>query len=570
MQPWTDHTPRQPVLAALLTDVIPANRRTLILGPHSPLLIESVLAHSSDVTILVRSVSDAEQLTEMFGPCLHVVAGALDGFRTATAAQPTLFDVATEGVAPFEVVVAADGLDRVLGYDSEHLTWTERLAALKELTVPDAVVVLGLRNEFAMLNLLDRRPAHQRHGDDEWVPLHDDPTRPVSVDQFQAALPWPAQLYADFSSHTLIGVEAAATARPGHLPTRLAIEALERVDTPLLTSPAEPLESAARAGLLAAIPTSWLAICNTPAHQTLYTDLGPTTLKATPTQTGWRTAVDVVAPDLLGTVGYDSTVVPEEIPGGETVETVLFRLAAAEDVPGFRKLAAALGEWATSSRVLLRWDDIIVDGDTFAHGISGWVAPEPVDKNDLLAAAWLRFHKRLVDTHRRHPWPPWMVGDDLVATWLSMSGIALADPTPATAPHAESAVAEQLAWGKQLAAALAAVLDPPEHTEPDLRTILADADRARLELTELQGHVFGLERTLGFRNKALKTRENRIRELRLQVQQATAERNKLHGSRSYALARTVARAAQLRNPRKVVRKAKRLLHQNLSRLRPPH
>ncbi len=569
MQPWTDHTTRQPVLAALLTDVIPANRRTLILGPHSPLLIESVLAHSADVTILVRSVSDAEHLTETFGPCLHVVAGALDGLRTVAAVQPTLFEVATEGVAPFEVVIAADGLDRVLGYDSEHLTWTERLAALHALTAPDAVVVLGLRNEFGMLNLLDRRPPHLRHGDDEWVPLHDDPTRPVSVDQFQAALPWPAQLYADFSSHTLVSVEAAATARPGHLPTRLAVEALEAVDTPLLTSPTEPVESAARAGLLAAVPTAWLAVCNTSTPDTLYTQSGPTTLKAAPTAVGWRTTVSAVTPDLLGTVGYDSTVVPREVPGGETVETVLFRLAAAEDVPGFRKVAAALGEWAKSSRVLLRWDDIVVDGDTFAFGISGWVAPERVDKHDLLAAAWLRFHKRLVDAHRRHPWPPWMVGDDLVSTWLSMSGVPPVDPTPATAPHVESAVAEQIAWGKQLAAALSAVLDPREHTQPDLRTALADADRARLELTELQGHVFGLERTLGFRNKALKTRENRIRELRTQVQKATADRNKLHRSRSYALARTVARAAQIRNPRKLAAKTKRTLHKHLNKLRPP-
>ncbi|MFC9687487.1 hypothetical protein ACFTSF_03040 [Kribbella sp. NPDC056951] len=634
MQPWTDHTTRQPVLAALLTDVIPANRRTLILGPHSPLLIESVLAHSADVTILVRSVSDAEQLTETFGPCLHVVAGALDGLRTAT---PTLF----EDTAPFEVVIAADGLDRVLGYDSDHLTWTERLAALHTLTAPDPVVVLGLHNEFSLQNLLDRRPPHLRHGNDEWIPLHDDPTRPVSVPQFQAALPWPAQLYADFSSHTLIAAEAATTARPGHLPTRLAVEALESVDTPLLTSPTEPLESAARAGLLSAVPTTWLAICNTPTPHALYTQSGPTTLKATPTTaphasanaspgttaladaseptpsgprataitdasalapTGWQLtltpttgaglvdapsfttsadrgvgsltplppeAVGLARPAENSELLFDPTVVPTEIPGGETVETVLFRLAAAEDVPGFRKVAAALGEWAKSSRVLLRWDDIIVDGDTFAYGISGWVAPERVDKNDLLATAWLRFHKRLVDTHRRHPWPPWMIGDDLVATWLSMSGVIPADPTPATAPHVESAVAEQLAWGKQLSAALAAVLDPREQTHPDLRTTLADADRARQELTELQGHVFGLERTLGFRNKALKTRENRIRELRTQVQKATADRNKLHRSRSYALARAVARAAQIRNPRKLAGKAKRTLHKHLNKLRPP-
>ncbi|TDD50617.1 hypothetical protein E1263_30840 [Kribbella antibiotica] len=565
MQPWTDHTARQPVLAALLADVIPANRRTLILGPHSPLLIESVLAHSADVTILVRSVSDAEQLTETFGPCLHVVAGALDGLKRAAAVQPTLFEVATDGVQPFEVVVAADGLDRVLGYDSEHLSWTERLAAVRSLATPDAVVVLGLRNEFSMLNLLDRRPAHLRHGDDEWVPLHDDPTRPVSVDQFQAALPWPAQLYADFSAHTLVGVEAAATARPGHLPTRLAVAALESVDTPLLTSTTEPLESAARAGLLPAVPTSWLAVCNAPTPHTLYTHSGPTTLKATATETGWETTVGVVTPDLLGTVGYDSTVVPARVPGGESVETVLFRLAAAEDVPGFRKLAAALGEWAEDSRVLLRWDDVIVAGDTFAFGISGWVAPESVDKDDLLAAAWLRFHRRLVDGHRRHPWPPWMIGDELVSTWLSMSGVTLVDPTPATAPHVESAYAEQLAWGKQLAAALSVVLDSPEQTHPDLRTQLADADRARLELTELQGHVFGLERTLGFRNKAMKTRENRIRELRGQLQKATTANNKIHSSRCYALAR---RLAQFRNPRKVAAKARRILRQNLNKLRP--
>ncbi|MFK4083876.1 hypothetical protein ACI2LF_07205 [Kribbella sp. NPDC020789] len=651
MQPWTDHTARQPVLAALLTDVVPANRRTLILGPHSPLLIESVLAHSADVTILVRSVSDAEQLTDTFGPCLHVVAGALDGLRSVAAVQPTLFEVATDSVAPFEVIVAADGLDRVLSYDSEHLSWTERLAAVEALAAPDAVVVLGLRNEFSLVNLLDSRPPHLRHGDDEWVPLHDDPTRPVSVDQFRAALPWPAQLYADFSSHTLIAVEAAAAARPGHLPTRLAVEALERTDTPLLTSPVEPLESAARAGLLGATPTSWLAICNTPADHTLYTKSGPTTLKATRTPTAWTTTLTAEGPSDIPTltasagggaaetsiltassgggasdiptasagegvsdiptasagggpsdtpaltasgggrvrsltplpseaVGlarraeesellFDPAVVPTEIPAGETVETVLFRLAAAEDVPGFRKLAAALGEWAKSSRVLLRWDDVIVDGDTFAFGLSGWVAPETVDKTDLLAAAWIRFHKRLVDGHRRHPWPPWMIGDDLVSVWLSMSGITPAEPTPATSPHAPSIAAEQVAWGKQLAAALAAVLDPPQHTQPDLRTALADADRARLELFELQGHVFGLERTLGFRNKALKTRENRIRELRAQVQKATAERNKLHSSRSYALARTVARAAQLRNPRKLAAKTKRTLHKTLNKLHPP-
>ncbi|GAA0571174.1 hypothetical protein GCM10009534_01230 [Kribbella sandramycini] len=543
MQPWTDHTSPQPALAALLADVLPANRRTLVLGPHSSLQLESVLVHSSDVTVLVRSVSDAESLAESFGPNLQVIAGALDGLQAA----------------PFEVIVATDGLDRVLGYDSAELTWSERLAAVHALATPDAVVVLALQNEFSVLNLLDRRPDHLRHGDTDWTPLHDDDTRPVSVDQFTAALPWPATVYADYAAHTLIDTTVAATARPGHLPTRLAIEALEASPTPLLAAPTESVESASRAGLLAAIPTTWLAICNTPTPQAIYTP----TLKATSTTHGWQITSAPIDPTPSG-VYFDPTVVPVTIPDGVTVETTLLRLAAAEDVPAFRKLAAQLGEWATSSNLLLRWDDVVLTGDTFTHGVSGWVNPEPVDKADLLAAAWLRFHHRLIDNHRRHPWPPWMVGDDLVSAWLAMSGIDPVPATPATAPHAESIAADQLARAKELTAALSAALETQDHSDPDLRTALADAARARHDLHELQGHVFGLERTLNFRNKALKTRENRIRELRAQVQKATADRTKLHGSRTYALARQVARVAQLRKPRKL----KKALRKYTNKLRP--
>ena len=275
MQPWTDHTTPRPALAALLTDVVPANRRTLILGPHAPQLIESVLAHSADVTILVRSVADAQQLGEDFGPCLQVIAGALDGLQTE----------------PYDVIIASDGLDRVLGYDSTDLSWTARLAALAALAAPDAVVVLGLENEFSLLNLLDSRPADERHGDDEWRPLHDDPTRPVSVDQLKSALPWASEVYADFGSRTFVRADVAATARPGELPTRLAATALESADAPLLSPAAEGTDTAARAGLLAAIPTGWLAIVGAQPPHDLYAQTADTVLTATQTLTGWDTTI---------------------------------------------------------------------------------------------------------------------------------------------------------------------------------------------------------------------------------------------------------------------------------------
>ena len=541
MQPWTDRAEHRPALAALLADVLPGNRRTLIVGPHSRSLISAVAERTSDATVLLRSVSDAEELAAEFGDRLQVVAGALDGLTSE----------------PFEVVVAADGLDRVLGYDSEGLSWSSRLAAVSALATPDAVVVLGLENEFSLLNLLDRRPAHERHGEDDWRPLHDDPTRPVSVSQLTSALPWTAQVYADFGARTFVAAEVAVAARPGELVTRLAADALEAVDVPLLSPIAEGVDSAARAGLLPGIPTGWLAISGISAAHDVYAQTGSAVLTANQSPTGWQTTVTADVPAPATTPAFDGSVVPTEVPGGVSVEAVLFRLAAAEDVPAFRKLAASLGEWVGDSRVVLRWDDVVIDGDTFAYGVSPWATAEPTDAADLLAAAWYRFRDRMIGQHRRHPWPPWMLGDDLVSTWMGMSGVELPEPVHATSPDTPPASAGHVARGKELAAALDAVLE----TRPaaDVRTALADAERARHELFELKGHVYGLERTLGFRNKALKTRENRIRELRIQLQKVTAAHDRIRGSRTYALSRVIFHAAQVRKPRVVARKVSRRL-----------
>ncbi|MEU4390459.1 hypothetical protein [Kribbella sp. NPDC023855] len=542
MQPWSDYQGKRqavggPVLRALLDDVLPADARTLIVGPHTADLVAAVLAKASSATMLVRSVSDASSLAEQF-PDLQVIAGALDGL-TGT---------------PYETVVAVDGLDRVLGYDSDDLSWPQRLDALAALCTPETVLVLGLENEFSLTALLDSRPSPERHGDDEWRPLHDDPTRPVSPVQLASELARVGlplhSVYATYADKTLLAVDVAAAARPGTLPARLATEALEATDTPLLTPIAEAADTAARAGLLASTSTGWLAITAAPSQHDIYTETGPVILTATRTPTGWTTAVagaPATAPLSAGAVSFDVSAVSSVVPGGSSVETLLLRLAAAEDVPAFRALAGRLGEWASaqSGRVVLRWDDIVVDGDSFAFGVSGWVAD--AERGELLAAAWQRFHARLIESHRRHPWPPWMVGDDLVTAWLGMSG----------APD------QSVARGKEIAAALSVALGKVETQTPDVRTALADAERAKQELFELKGHVFGLERTLGFRDKALKTREARLRDLRLQVQKANAERTRFRNSRAYAAATLIRKAATIRNPRKFAYKVKRRLKKKL-------
>ncbi|GAA1535967.1 hypothetical protein [Kribbella lupini] len=571
MQPWSDYSGKRgavqgPALRALLTDVLPDGARTLIVGPHGADLVEAVVAKASEATLLVRSVSDAGELGETFGERLQVVAGALDGL--AEAGRPS-----------YDVVVAADGLDRVIGYDSPDLNWSQRLDALAAVCSPDAVVVLGLENEFSLTNLLDRRPADQRHGDDEWRPLHDDPTRPVSTEQLLAELDrvglTGAVTYASFSvaetPHALLATDLAAEARPGQLPTRLAVEALEAASTvvPLLAPIADSAEAAARAGLLASTPTGWLALRGgTPSHSIYAQTTGhPAVLTADADGDVWKVVVAGDEVEAEGALAFDSSVVPATVPGGVTAETLLFRLAAAEDVPGFRDLAGRLGDWARSqtSNVLPRWDDVVVNGDSFAFGVSAWVTVADETEQDRLAAAWARFHDRLIGTHRRHPWPPWMVGDDLVSAWLAMSGIEAPQQTPATTPDTPSASVAQVARGKELAAALATALGVPSDGSqtPDVRTALADVDRAAQEIHELKGQIFGLERTLGFRDKALKTRETRLREMRTQVQKANAERTKLKNSRAYSAVKLIRQAAQIRNPRKFAGKVKRRVKRQL-------
>ncbi|MFI5710828.1 hypothetical protein [Kribbella sp. NPDC051620] len=534
MQPWSDYNGKReavggPVLRTLLNDVLPAGARTLILGPHTADLVSVVLSRASSTTMLVRSVSDASSLSEQF-PDLQVIAGALDGLTGTT----------------YEAVVAVDGLDRVLGYDSPDLSWSERLDALAAHCTSSTVLVLGLENEFSLTNLLDSRLPANRHGDDDWRPLHDDPARPVSAVQLASELAragLPVQsVYASFNG-TLVAVDVAAAARPGTLPTRLAIESLESTEVPLLAPIAEGAETAARAGLLASTSAGWLAVTAAVKHA-IYTDR----LTADRAENGWSiTAIAEAGDETASEVRYESSAVPPTVSAGSSVETVLFRLAAAEDVPAFRELAGRLGEWALaqSGRVILRWDDVVVDGDSFGFGVSGWVAE--AGRAELLAAAWARFHERLIGGHRRHPWPPWMVGDDLISTWLAMSGGS----------------ADDVARGKELAAALSAALGRVETAAPDVRTALADAERAKHELFELQGHVFGLERTLGFRDKALKTRETRLRELRLQVQKANAERTRFRNSRAFAAATLIRKIALIRNPRKFAYKVKRRLKKKL-------
>ena len=514
IQPWTDYAgDRHPAggatVLALLDDLLPVTAaRSLIAGPHGRDVIELVAARSASLTVLVRSVSDA-----------------------------------------------ADGLDRVLGADSPALDWPARAAELLRLATPAALVVVGVENAFALTGLFDRRPADARHGDQEWRPLHDDPARPASPAQVTAAL-GADRLYAAFDeagrSHTLLDVDAAARARPGRPGARLAVAGLaaSAAHVPLLAPVADGAEQAARAGLLGAVAPGWLAVRGPGGRtHTGYAASAGGVLTADLDDDGWSLAVrpaaagsaaasaDTPAATPVAGLTFDSALVPARLPDTDSVETSLFRLAAAEDVPGFRAFAARLGAWADPDG-LICLDDVYPAGDGFTRGVSGWRAQAGDGTPELLAAAWHRFRDRLLRAHRRHPWPPWMAGgDDLVAAWLAMSGV--------------EATAAVLKRGREVADLIA---ERPT-AEPDVRAVLAAAEADRVRAVELAGKVFGLERTLRFRDQSLRTREQQLRTVR-------DELRRLRGSPAMKLYEVTRKVAKIRHPRQFARAVKRRLRRS--------
>jgi hypothetical protein len=522
MRPWSDEPGPGGALLREVADRLVAGRarpRVLVVGPHGQDVLEELVELGAQVTTLLRSFSDAEQIAAAL-PAVDVVAGALDG-------------LAARGDAPFDVVLAADGLDRLLGTDSPDLDWQARLRLLVGLRAADGVLLLALDNPLSLASLLDRRLPHERYGDTEWVPLHSDPSRPASAGAFLGALG--AAGVVDVRGHAVVPVagspvavielEQAAQVRPG-TPVALALQGAlgeAAAEVPLLAPVDEAAVLAVRAGQLAAVAPQWWAVSG-PEFPALVID-------------GGTAGLFVGTPSEIHSAGGGPAV---QLPTTTCVRDQLLALAEAEDVPGFRQLAEQLGSWLLEDTDgLWRWDDVWPGTDGFVSGVLG-VRPDPSSAAEVrLVAAWWRFHDALVGARRRHPWPPWMIGAELVATWSTMSGVA---------PSAE------------LLDEARAIAGGAPDLGLDVRSLQTELEARELELKELRGQVFGLERALGFRDQQLRVREERIRALRTRVREVEAQSSPI-------MLALVRRLRLLRQPRKVAGAVKRRVRRRLRALR---
>ena len=482
MQPWSDEVPPflptgGPAAVALLADMVPPSSSVLVVGPHSDDVVLFLAGHAESVTVLRRASSDATRLAGLVPAGVQVTAGSLDAFAGGSQQQ-------------FSCIVALDGLDRVLGTDSPALDWRARLDLLVPRLATGGVLVLGVGNDLSAVNVLDGRPAKDRFGDEEWHPLHSDRRRPLSLAEAQAAIA-DAGLEAG-PSWVRLGedrcegfLEAGTVPRsgPDDVVTDLVVAAARTTNRPLLAPPDELLRNAARGGLLLSFVDGWVVSAGASGSASVIADgylalHGGAARRVVAGQEGLRVEapsgpgpVSETAPDAEAGVLVRPTARPEPaLLDGVSVTSQLLLLAEDEDVPGFREVAQAIGRRLAEAHgsAVLTLDTMRLTDSGIQFGWSGLDWAEPVTAQEALAAAWMLFHDRLVREHRRHPWPPWVVGDELVAIWMSMS----------QTPVPEGDRSSLFTRARSLADAVRGATPGSTLVQRDVRTALAERRRA--------------------------------------------------------------------------------------------
>jgi hypothetical protein len=178
MMVWSDldgkHGPG-PVRAATLRPLLAtAFGRTLVAGPHSPHLLDSL--PSSQLTLLARGLPDADRLADRFAgrPDVTVLCGSLEKLAAVPA---------------YDTVIALDGLGRLRSAedDAAGAVWSDDLTRLVSVLRPGGRLLLGVENLFGLHRLLALPPAPT---DADWGDVADeyDPTRAAAPAQLRAAL----------------------------------------------------------------------------------------------------------------------------------------------------------------------------------------------------------------------------------------------------------------------------------------------------------------------------------------------------------------------------------------------
>ncbi|WP_238164293.1 hypothetical protein [Kribbella pittospori] len=411
---WSDLHPVDALSAAggaaagaLLAAALRPGDSVLVAGPHKLSLITDIASGVASVDVLVRSAPDAEEIAGLLdGTKGQVICGSLD--------RLTSDDV-------YDVVVALDGLDRLVGPDTANLTWSGALARLQTRLAPSGRLLLGAANPFGVERFLQPPISAALPRNEDWARDLDDtaPTGRTSlVSTLEAAGLDISRTYAVFPSLVEADVALASVDHLGAVTAARAIA--KRNSGPTLMDPYRLVVDAAAAGLAVELAPAWYVVSG---------DL----------------------PDVL-----PATAVPAG--AGVLLEEHLLAALKVDDQAVVRRTITEYVNWLVAqdhpTAAIAAPDNVILDGTSYRLFGDG----DPVDAHGeaLVVAHLARFARRSLEGGSRQPWPAGGDVRELTARLGSMAGITVTgELLPAPELVRPLGSAEQLATVARLAEELA-------------------------------------------------------------------------------------------------------------------
>ncbi|MFD0518694.1 class I SAM-dependent methyltransferase [Paractinoplanes durhamensis] len=253
--------PRSALLRHLTGQFAGRGRSVLIAGPHADDLVAALVDGGATVSWLVRSLGDAENAAREH-PKVTVLAGVL----------PRL-----DPEQRFDLVVAADGVERLNSVEGEQMSAGELLDRLAEAVRPDGVLLLTYDNHLGVHHTVRLDPGGREATDAAWYSIDDhDPHRPASAEQLTDRLT---------AAGLVVDVTYAAFPEPSAPSVLVGPGLLGNVDSPLrprlgtalgqaftagfrgravLSDPRRLINRALRAGAESTVAPAWLIIARAP------------------------------------------------------------------------------------------------------------------------------------------------------------------------------------------------------------------------------------------------------------------------------------------------------------------
>lgn len=247
---------------ALLDATLRPSDKVLVAGPHSLQVLELIASRTASVDVLVRSAPDAEQISRIVTG--RVYCGALDRFT---------------GTDLYDVVVALDGMHRLVGPDTPAMTWTDALAVLKARMAPRGRLLLAVENRFGIERLIQPEVTAAVPRNEDWPrDVAGALDAPVGLGAVQAAL---GPLGAGATIHAvypdMVSADLALTDPQGPLTAAsIGRSVAARYNGPTLMDPYRLAQDAVAAGLGLELAPVWYFVIGDTAPEVLPLGAVPT------------------------------------------------------------------------------------------------------------------------------------------------------------------------------------------------------------------------------------------------------------------------------------------------------